>query len=350
MLMKKMFSLLLTLAMLCICAGCGAHQSNSGETKDSDASLDSIPEEKPVPNPLTGEPLRDPAAVNNRPVGVMLNNIHYAMPQHGVSDADIIFEYNAEGGITRMLAFYQEIGTKSTIGSVRSARPYFVETVMGMDAIYVHAGGSDEAMNMIYRYDIDDIDEGAFDCFWRDEKRAETMNYEHTLMTKGSLIQDYISTNGWRLQHEEGYHYPVTFVEDGTPLDGTAATDISVEFSNYKTGTFTYDPAAKLYKIGQYDTAYVDGNTGEQVGVTNLLILRTSVYNSGDSAGHMVIDVSGSGDGVYICGGKAMDMQWHKENMDDPFTYTTTDGTPISLGIGKTYVCVVGNDAYVSIT
>ncbi len=348
--MKKTLALLLALTMLLICTGCGKHQSDQDESQNPDALITTVPEEKIVPNPLTGEPLSNPDSVNNRPVAVMLNNIHYAMPQHGVSDADIIFEYNVEGGITRMMGLFQEIDTKDTIGSVRSARPCFLETAMGMDAIYVHAGGSDEAMNMIYRYDVDDIDEGAFGCFWRDEKRAEIMDYEHTLMTKGSLIHDYITSSGWRLQHEADYRYPVTFVDDGTPHSGTDATDISVKFSNYKTGTFTYDPATKLYMIGQYDDAYIDGNTGNQVGVTNLLILRTSVYNSGDSSGHMVIDVCGSDEGVYICGGKAMDIQWHKEDIYDPFTYTTTDGTPLSLGIGKTYVCVVDYDAYVSIT
>ncbi len=343
---RQIIAFLLAVGILLICTGCGAKQGPSPAPEPPAP----IPEEKTTPNPLTGEPLHDPDAAERRPVAVMLNNIHYAMPQHGVSDADMIFEFNVEGGITRMVAFYQEIGCHSTIGSVRSARPCFLETVIGMDAIYVHAGASDEASRMIYRYDVDDIDEDAFDCFWRDEKRAETMDFEHTLMTKGSLIQDYITANGWRLEHEKGYHYPITYVEDGTPADGTAATDVSVKFSNYKTGTFTYDPAAKLYRIGQYDDAYIDGNTGEQVGVTNLLILRTSVYNSGDASGHMIIDVRNSGEGIYLCGGKAVDIQWHKEEIDDPFTYTTEDGAPLSLGIGKTYVCVVGEDAPVSIT
>ena len=36
--------------------------------------------------------------------------------------------------------------------------------------------------------------------------------------------------------------------------------------------------------------------------------------------------------------------------MEDPFTYTLPDGTPFSLGIGKTYVCVVDHDALVTIS
>lgn len=344
--MKKIITLLLALAMVLVCAGCGGEKK---EELKEDPEPTPQKEEQYVANPLTGEPLEDPASVNNRPFGIMLNNIHVAMPQHGVSDADMIFEYNAEGGITRMVGFFQEVGSVGTIGSVRSARPYFVETVLGMDAIYVHAGGSTKANSMLQQYGVDDITEGDFDCFWRDEERAKTMAFEHTLMTSGSRLKDYTADNGWRLKHEDSYQYPVTFAEDGTPAGGTNATDISVEFSSYKTGTFTYDPASKLYMIGQYDGPYIDGNTNEQVGITNLLILRASTSLIPDTP-CLDIDISGSGDGIYICGGKAIDIQWHKEDVYDPFSYTTTDGSSFPFGIGKTYVCVVEPSAPVSVS
>ena len=175
------------------------------------------------------------------------------------------------------------------------------------------------------------------------------MDFEHTLMTFGDRLEKYTSENGWRLKHEAGYQYPVTYAKDGTPAGGTNATDISVEFSSYKTGTFTYDPATKLYMIGQYGGPYIDGNTGEQVGITNLLILRASISPIPDSP-CLDIDITGSGDGTYICGGKAMDIQWHKEDMYDPFSFTTADGSSFPFGIGKTYVCVVDPSAPVSIS
>ena len=340
--MKKGISLLLSILFLLSCAACGA--------KEEPPEVEAPKEEPAILNPLTGLPLHDPASLSRRPVAVMLNNIHVAMPQHGVSTADMIFEYNVESEITRMIGFYQEVEKAGIIGSVRSARPYFVDTALGMDAIYVHAGGSTEAYNMMYNLDMDDIDEPDFDCFWRDEERAQTMAFEHTLMTSGQRLADYTKANGWRLEHKEGYTYPVTFVADGTPKNGTPATDIAVTFSGYKTGTFTYDPDTMLYRIGQYDAPYIDGNTAKQVGVTNLLVLRTSVTNSGDSKGHMDIVTTGSGEGTFFCGGKAIDMQWHKEAQDDPFTFTLPDGSDLPLGAGRTYVCVVDNDAPVRIS
>lgn len=348
--MKKLVSFLLAALMLLFCTGCDRWE-NPELLPDQIVAV--VPEQTvdaTVKNPLTGEPLKNPDAVNNRPVACMLNNIHLAMPQHGVSDADIIFEYNVEGGITRMVGFFQELTDVGTIGSTRSARPCFVETVLGMEAIYVHAGGSDEAMWMIYDLEMDDIDEGDWDCFWRDEERLKTKAWEHTLMTSGERLENYFTEHGWERKHSEDFEYPFTYVEDGTPYSDTSATDISVRFSNYKTGTFTYDPETGLYMIGQYGDAYIDGNTGEQVGVTNLLILRTTVYNSGDEDGHMVIDIQGSGSGMYICGGKATEITWHKETMEDPFTYTLPDGTHFSLGVGKSYVCVVSHEAQVTVS
>jgi hypothetical protein len=72
----------------------------------------------------------------------MLNNLKQALPQQGNSQADIIFEVLAEGGITRMMALYQDPSSVGFIGSVRSARRYYMELAAGMDAVFIHAGGS----------------------------------------------------------------------------------------------------------------------------------------------------------------------------------------------------------------
>ena len=110
------------------------------------------PEVEPLPdvptgtNPLTGLPI-EPEYEQRRPVAVMLNNLKKAQPQLGNSQADIIYEVPAEGGITRMLAVYQSLEDVGSIGSIRSARPYYIELALGHDALYVHAGGSPEDMD-----------------------------------------------------------------------------------------------------------------------------------------------------------------------------------------------------------
>ena len=191
------------------------------------------------------------------------------------------------------------------------------------------------------------IDEN-YEAYWRDYGRYETRAWEHTLMTSGESLANYLDARDYRRDHYDGYSYPIQYVEDATPQNGETANDVYVTFSNYKTGVFSYDADTGLYMISQYGEPYIDGNTYEQVGVPNLLVLRTTVYNSGDSSGHMVIDLQGSDSGMYFCGGKAEPITWSKETMYDPFTYYHADGTPLDLQVGHTYVCVIAHDAGLS--
>lgn len=364
---KKILAGLLAALMLLSLAGCGggktqentntepapqtdpAPQQNTQETEPVETP---DPEPEPVLNPLTGLPLADPELVNARPVAVMLNDLHAdlpqdSMPQHGIEAADMIFEYEVEYGITRMVAFFQEPQQVGTIGSVRSARACFVETVLGMDAIYFHAGGSSEAMSMIYQLDMDEGDEDGSGLYWRDQDRANLgMAYEHTLMTSGPNILQYIENKGFRTEHYEGYEYPIHYVDDATPVSGETAKHINVSFSGYKSAVFDYNEDTGLYEIsqsfsGDYPDPYVDGNSGNQVAVSNVLVLRTVAYNSGDAAGHMVFLLQGGGSGTYFCGGKCEDISWYKGQMSDPFTFYHADGTPLDLQKGHTYVCVI---------
>ena len=190
------------------------------------------PEPEPEPyvpagtNPLTGLPI-EPEEMAKRPVAVMLNNIKKAQPQIGISQADVIYEVPAEGGITRMLAVYQSLEGVGNLGSIRSARSYYLELALGLDAVYVHAGGSPGAYRDIPAWGVDNLDgvRGDEDAkiFWRDQERRKTKGYEHSLLTSGENIQAYLDMGSLRAEHERGYVYPQAFVPDGTPAGGSLA-------------------------------------------------------------------------------------------------------------------------------
>ena len=120
-----------------------------------------------------------------------------------------------------------------------------------MDAVYFHAGGSTEATNMLWQLGMDHYDGDAGKVYWRDAERRKTMAYEHTLMTSGENIAAFLPESGWRLKHNEDYQYPITYVEDAAPAGGADAEQVTVRFSNYKTGRFDYDAATGMYKISQ---------------------------------------------------------------------------------------------------
>ena len=313
------------------------------------------PEPEPEPpgpvNPLTGLPT-ETDLTNVRPLAIMINNHVNAMPQLGVSKADIIYEAPVEG-TTRMLAIYQDVTGVGKIGSIRSARLYFLDIAMGYDAVYVFAGGSPQAYRAISARKPTHLDGtgytgGPTDIFYRDSQRQQTMAIEHTLVTTDELITERLPTYGFRLEHEEDYVSNFEFSEDATPADGAPAVDVTVDFANLKTTSFAYDPDDKLYYLSQHGGEYIDGDDDTQISVTNVLVLRTSVsYISGDNAGRLDIVTTGNGPGYFVCGGKFIEIEWSREDESSQFVYTLTDGSELVFGQGKSYICIVSNNSEV---
>ena len=353
MLYRKSLTALLALALTVGLTACSSKPPEEPEPPESQPSVSVMAPVEPEPalpyvNPLTGEGCARDIA-QKRPVAVMLNNLKKALPQLGVSQADIIYECLAEGGITRMMGVYQSVEGVGMIGSVRSARPYYLELALGHDALYIHAGGSEDAYAKIRSWDVDHFDavRGPYqgrspdsNLMWRDADRRKNNGLEHSVVTTGSAIETYLPEEV-RREHKEDYRYPQQFTDDGTPAAGEKAVTVTVPFSNYKTGVFTYDEESRTYLVEEYGQPYIDGNTGEQVGVTNVIILQTACSATGDSLAHITVDLTSGGEGWYACGGKIIPIHWSKADRSSSFVYTTEDGEPLVLGRGKSYVNII---------
>jgi hypothetical protein len=362
--MKRLVSLLLVLAMVFALAGCAAKEEPAVELEElstiADESIAEPEEEEPeepeeivYTNPLTGEVTEEDLS-NNRPIAVMLNNIRQALPQHGNSQADILYEVPEEGGITRIMALYQDITNVGTLGSIRSTRPYYVRLAIGEDAILVHAGGSGAAYRQIQEYmemydmvDIDYLSNGtraAPEIFYRDSSRLEAgYANEHTLFTTSDSIQQYLEEHSDEisLTHRESYWNSHHFVEDATPANGLDAETIDVTFSGYKGTTFTYDEESGKYLVGEFGSAYVDGTTGNQVSVENVIVVQTTIEQMNDAKNHVAVYLTGSGTGYFACNGKYEKVTWLKKKAKHGYRFFDEEGNEISLGVGKSYICIV---------
>lgn len=347
----KICAFLLAVWMVLALGGCGGKDAGEEPPVPPDSQEPPLPSPPPEPepyvpagtNPLTGLPM-EPEDEEKRPIAVVLNNLKAAQPQLGISQADIIYEVPVEGGITRMLGVYQSVEGIERLGSVRSARPYFVELALGHDAVFVHAGGSQEAYSNLRSWRVDHMDgvRGGEDAkiFWRDPDRKRNNGYEHSLVTSGKNILDYLAGASFPTEHDSDWNCLQLFTED--PAQGEPARQVTLRFSNYKTAVFDYDDAGGCYRVSQYGKEHLDGSTGQQVQTVNLLVLETSIgVISGDTEGRLRVKTTGEGTGTYFRQGKAIPIQWSRNDRNSPFVYRTAEGEPLALGQGNSYVCII---------
>ena len=302
-------------------------------------------------NPLTGEAMAEP--LTQRIFMVSINNHKEAMPQHGISQADIYYEMLVEGGITRCLGVFTDIGSVEKLGAVRSARIYTVSLAQCYDAVLCHAGGSAEADTAIAKLGIADIDGvrgSGGDAFYRDQaRRSAGYALEHTLFTGSDLLLQNAEKRELRLEQSEPYDFGLTFAEDATPAGGERAGTLTFAFGgkNAKKTTMTYNAGTGKYEAAQFDEEWIDGNTGKVLSFENVLVLYANTYTQKDGT-HKSIDLVGKGDGLFACNGQIIPIKWSRSADTAPFVYTLTDGTPLTFGVGHTYIALVPLNADVS--
>ena len=123
------------------------------------------PEEGMVRSRITNEWVSE--EVNDtRPIAVMMPNTRTAA-HYGISQADVLYECNVEGSITRLMGIFQDWSDFDRLGNVRSSRDYYIYWSFEWDAIYIHYGGPFYINDVINRPDTNNIDGLSSSNFWR---------------------------------------------------------------------------------------------------------------------------------------------------------------------------------------
>ncbi len=337
------------------CGGGGETSSQGSGSMPEEPSISAIapvePEPEPEPehpyaHPLTGEGM-DEDISGQRPVAVMFNNLEKALPQIGIGQADVVYEIVAEGGITRLMGLFQDLEGAGDLGSIRSAREYYVNLANGHDAIYIHAGGSPQAYDALQGWGMNYIDfvNGPYDAmYWRDKERRKTAGFEHSLLTSSERVLEQMPSR-FRREHNEGFEVGWTFSEEA-PEGGETASRLEVPFSSYKTGYFTYDGETGQYQVSQtvngHDHDFIDGGTGQPVAFSNVLVLYTDISQvKGDTAGRKDVRTTGTGEGLLLRDGRLYEITWERSDRNDTYSFLDKGGTPIPLAVGTSYINVI---------
>lgn len=314
-------------------------------------AVDPVIVEPDIINPLTGLEA-DVDYELRSPIAIMINNIKVATPQEGISYADVMYECIVEGRQTRLMMLVSDYESLPTVGSVRSSREYYLDFAANHNAIYMHAGGSNQAYTEIWtRYvnNLDGVNDSAvsYRCFWRDTWRMNNMGYEHSLMTSGEKIAAGIAYKNYSTELKNGFDSPLDFVSYDTvrtPEDGSA-TYLRVAYSNAHKPYFEYNESDCLYYRWQFlGDKHIDNGNKKQLAFTNIILLYLPTYNTGDSYGHMNVNTVGEGEGYYLTMGKYEKITWKKAGKDTPVKLYNEAGEELLINRGKTFFQICTDD------
>lgn len=274
----------------------------------------------------------------SRPFAVMINNAPVARPlQSGLQDAYIIYEIIVEGGLTRYMALFLDQETER-IGSVRSARHYYLDYALENDAIYVHHGQSPQAQGDFSKLGIDKIVADNSKTGWRDK----TLNVasEHTLFTSIKKLENGIGSKRTERNNDLLFKYNADEMNLSEKENAEVANNVSIKYSSSITSSYKYDEENKVYKRFVNGKEHKDYVTKEQYTFKNIIAYDVENYtlNDSENKGRQGINNVGSGEGYYITNGYVIKITWEKKSRESQTIYKYLNGEEIIVNDGNTFI------------
>ena len=327
---RKCFCCFLSLCL--IFSLCSCKKENLSEKSDG-----LFGQEQQVINPFTGEIMANQKA-QLRPVGVVINNLNSAQKvQTGVAAADIVYETEVEGGITRLLAIYKDIEEASEFGSIRSARVVFASLAQSHGAIFVHHGiDPNYAAPYILKNKITDFDTNKKPASAYAYRKNNSMSSEHTVYSSYELLNEGFKKNSIATTALDNKPWCLFTQSQRIPSEGVAA-NISVRFSGSYISLFTFDAASGFYIKTSKKFKNSDYVTKQAYYFKNVFVLKTDISLYPDGV-HREVSLSG-GEGYYFSLGGYEKIFWEKRE-DAPITFFSLDGQQLQVNKGNSWVCI----------
>ena len=291
---------------------------------------------------LTGEYVPE-AIGKRRPVACVIDNVPGAFPHYGIGAASVYYDGPVEAELTRELAVFENYDDLERIGSLRSCRDYFLSYALGFNSIFVHYGQAAYALVYLESDQVNNIS-GLKGYGTNYFFRTSDLKSPHNAHTSGSQINAAIENLKYEKNLPENFTGNFQFQKVGEKIDMSAGADAAYVAPGYPTSKpwFEYDPSTGLYNRFQYGEAEIDGQTGEQLKVSNIILEFDNASLYQDSL-YVHFRLAGSGQGKYITEGKAIDILWSRDDYYSPVRYYLADGTPLLMNTGKTWVSIIKN-------
>lgn len=329
-----------------------------------------IGEPKDVESPINGvlyTKSQSEIFMNRRPLAIMVNNHVDARPQYGLSEADIIYEAVAEGGITRFLAVFHA-NDADKVGPVRSARVYYEDWAAELNAFYAHWGGSymddqdrahrddpeyqftchpdADSYAKINRIGLPSLDQMWLgdSAYWRDTSNGAAL--EHTGFTSTQKLYSEAPhrypEEGWQKFEPFGeWLFKDDVVESERPTRASLSFSFWEGYPDYDV-VFEYDPPRNEYLRSQQGVRQVDAGNGEELRAKTVIVQFTKEGFFGDRKGHLNYQTVGTGTARVFLDGKVIEAEWRKGAVKERTRYfDAATGDEIKFNRGQIWVEIV---------
>ncbi len=294
---------------------------------------------KPLAKPGTGlDPLTGGRMSLNPVIAVKIDNTYFDVPQFGVSDADIVFVEQVEGGLTRLIAVFHS-SLPAEVGPVRSVRSTDAQLlpVFGMPGL-VFSGGAGGPLGALAATRV--VDTSALEAaYFRSNLASGSYNLHADLTKIAGQIKRLGPVRSIGFAFEA--HSPL--VAAGKPVSSIRVVMQAggIDF-RWTSGHFV------RLRNGQPVADY----QGAVQAADNVLVLKIVDQPDGtvDSIGSpsYLSKTVGSGRATLYRDGHAVEGSWKRGTSTDPFVFTDSAGKPLPFKPGKTWVMLAPQTSQIS--
>lgn len=282
--------------------------------------------------PLTGVPLARP--LKRAAVTIKISNTPDAHPQRGLGEADLVFVEPITGSTTRLAAVFHS-RLPAEVGPVRSLRPMDAPLIGPTRGVVANTMA--DHWVLAYFDKVTDVDNLGTLTAPRDTYRLDRgrRSPNHVFAQPAKLL-----ALTKRTAPPPYFRYASGIAQSTAHRLGTPATSVRIGYGGPATATWVYQPRTKRWiRAEQWAPHRIEG--GGQVAADNVLVLRAAPDRGFPEAkGSMTIldFTDASGPLQLFTGGKVTTGRWSKSDVNTPFTFTASDGNPLLLTPGTTWM------------
>jgi len=326
----------------------------------------------PDVNPLTGEKVGEPAVLQRRPLAIKIANSNEpgVRPQSGVSFADLVFEHEAEGGVTRWTAIFLS-KTPAAVGSNRSCRivdadlPAMYKSLLACSGF---SGGTREYYikpTEIYaeqRVLSPDFGDGT-PMFYRTDAAFPP----HNLYVDPAAVWEEATRRGINAPQElAGMTFSAAPIAPGLP-----ASHVVIPYAAER-AEWRYDPASTTcgsapgcYLRWSDGAVHADALNGQQLSAANVVIVYANhvedrrYFEDVALGGHYSVQIQiwndpsnpglPGGRAQVLRDGQVFEGVWSRPGRFDMLAFLDADGDPIPFKPGTTWFQMVRLNAPVQV-